>query len=382
METKKYKYLEVTRMQTLTKSGKTITIERLENSHIWDVLYYVVGHNYVNVGKMIGDLYSNEELYRRQLVRGEKWIYSDLKKYADVIVLKSEYGREIAYAFKEEKKDKIYNILKKQRDERMKAHKEYKKEKKEQQKEYEKERALEERKDDLMRKWTGNSVAGCIISCVRTGAHNGSYNLNTGCTDNDFICTVDYEQYCRSCQFTKSVYSFTIHVKKGWSVHNVAGVMTFIPGTKIDRKGVRCEWIEEGRGIGNYRKVKGYLVRGEHIEAKSLTAAKKISVRHRTETMNNLLKLRRKQNAKLAATMQQYKEFDEKIGRMITFEDSLAAGNCNAGTTNFKNRVEDYLQHEVTGLRCADLMKYAKMFHVESNAVRIINMLKAKYIEL
>lgn len=180
--------------------------------------------------------------------------------------------------------------------------------------------------------------------------------------ENGVKCREDYDRYTRSCRWTMTCRSFTLNIRKGYRVRNVAGVLTFYRG-KFDRQGMACEWIEQGRAIADLRTVKGYLVRGEHIEAKSLAEAKKINAEKRARQALDILNHRAKTAEKRAAL----------AGYMFTFEDSLAAGNCRPGTQSFKSRVEAAVGHEVETLSLADLDRYGKQFGLKCYTDRVIN---------
>ena len=56
----------------------------------------------------------------------------------------------------------------------------------------------------------------------------------------------------------------------------------------------------------------------------------------------------------------------------ITFQDSLKAGNCRPGTSEFKHKYEEAIGHEAKDISIADLRKYGKLFGVEYYAERAI----------
>lgn len=180
--------------------------------------------------------------------------------------------------------------------------------------------------------------------------------------ENGVKCRENYDRYTRSCQWTMTRRSFILDIRKGYRVRNVAGVLTFYRG-RFSRQGMACEWVEQGRAIADLRTVKGYIVRGEHIEAKSLAEAKKINAEKRARQALNIINHRAKTAEKRAAL----------ANYMFTFEDSLAAGNCRPGTQSFKSRVEAAVGHEVESLSLADLDKYGKQFGLKCYTDRVIN---------
>lgn len=180
--------------------------------------------------------------------------------------------------------------------------------------------------------------------------------------ENGVKCREDYDRYARSCRWIMVCRSFTLNMRKGYRVCNVAGVLTFYRG-KFNRQGMACEWVEQGRAIADLRTVKGYLVRGEHIEAKSLAEAKKINSEKRARQALEIINHRAKTAEKKAAL----------ADYMFTVEDSLAAGNCRPGTQSFKSRVEAAVGHEVETISLADLDRYGKQFGLKCYTDRVIN---------
>lgn len=155
--------------------------------------------------------------------------------------------------------------------------------------------------------------------------------------------------------------SFSLYLKKGYNIHIIGGLITFVRG-EIKRQGVACEWIEQGKAIDDIETVKGFLVRGEHIVAKSLKEAQRINAEKRNKQALSLLNARSKDQLVY-----------QKLGNhMFTFEESLASGNCRPGTQNFKNRYEAAIGHEATEISLADLRKYGKKFGLEAYTERVI----------
>lgn len=203
------------------------------------------------------------------------------------------------------------------------------------------------------------------ITTLRTGSNidmmTARWADNNGIDCHEFY---DNNGYRRSCKFTMVRRSFTLQVRRGWHVFCIGGLLTFAKGSKINREGMACEWVEQGKKIADIRTVKGFLVRGEHIEAKSLKEAKAINAEHRAMQLARLLSARKKaeRRAEQAAN-----------GTLrITLQDSLNAGNCLPGTSMFKHRYEAAIGHEAKDISIADLRKYGKLFGVEYYAERAI----------
>ena len=201
-----------------------------------------------------------------------------------------------------------------------------------------------------------------ICRCLELGKNHGGIDAKIA-EENGVECYEwkDYDGYSKSCNFTMVRRSFTLYLKKGYNIYIVGGLITFVRG-EIKRHGVACEWIEQGKAIADIKTVKGFLVRGEHIVAKSLKEAQRISAEKRSKQALCLLNARSKNQLVY-----------QKLGNhMFTFEESLASGNCRPGTQNFKNRYEAAIGHEATEISLADLRKYGKKFGLEEYTERVI----------
>ena len=209
-----------------------------------------------------------------------------------------------------------------------------------------------------------------IERTVNTGTHVMYRTCSVG-NENSLTCKEenDYNGYSRRCQFTMIKRGFHLTVKKGYSIRLVGGLITFYRG-EFKRDGMACEWIEQGRAIADIVTKKGYLVRGEHIEANTLKEAKHINAEKRKQQTLDLLAARAKRAQKAAEKKQRMEELAKY---MFTFDDSLNAGNCRPGTQNFKNLVEKEVGHEVNEISLADLRKYGRMFGLSYYTDRVIN---------
>ncbi len=209
-----------------------------------------------------------------------------------------------------------------------------------------------------------NSVYFFIASNLRIGEHTGLICGHLA-DENNIVCDEESEVngYSCSCKFSLIRRSFTLNIKKGYRVRVVGGLITFYKG-EFNRQGMKVEWIEQGRSIADITKHTGYLVRGEHIEAKSLREAIRINEEHRAMKLARLLSKRKRAERR---------EEEKQNGNLkITFADSLKAGNCRPGTQEFKNRYEETIGHKATSISIADLRKYAKQFGVEYYAEQAI----------
>ena len=201
-----------------------------------------------------------------------------------------------------------------------------------------------------------------VINRLNTGSHLDELSAYIG-RENGINCyeVRDFDVYSKSCRFSMIRRSFSLYLKKGYNIYIVGGLITFVRG-EIKRSGVACEWIEQGKAIADIKTVKGFLVRGEHIVAKSLKEAQRINAEKRSKQALSLLNARSKDQLVY-----------QKLGNhMFTFEESLASGNCRPGTQNFKNRYEAAIGHEATEISLADLRKYGKKFGLEEYTERVI----------
>ena len=201
-----------------------------------------------------------------------------------------------------------------------------------------------------------------VINHLNTGSNLDELSAYIG-RGNGINCyeSRDFDGYSKSCRFPMIRRSFSLYLKKGYNIYIVGGLITFVRG-EIKRQGVACEWVEQGRAIDDIETVKGFLVRGEHIVAKSLKEAQRISAEKRSKQALRLLNIRSKNKL----------SYQKLIGHMFTFEESLSSGNCRPGTQNFKNLYEAAIGHEATEISLANLRKYGKKFGLEEYTERVI----------
>lgn len=215
---------------------------------------------------------------------------------------------------------------------------------------------------DKTGKKTDFGVDDLVYLCLELGKNHGGIDAKIA-DENGVECYEwkDYDGYSKRCGYTMVRRSFTLYLKKGYYIYNLGGLITFVRG-EIKRQGVACEWVEQGKAIADIKTVKGFLVRGEHIVAKSLKEAQRISAEKRSKQALSLMNARNKNKL----------SYQKLIGHMFTFEESLASGNCRPGTQNFKNRYEAAIGHEATEISLADLRKYGKKFGLEEYIERVI----------
>lgn len=154
-----------------------------------------------------------------------------------------------------------------------------------------------------------------VINRLNTGSHLDELSAYIG-RENGINCyeVRDFDGYSKSCRFSMIRRSFSLYLKKGYNIYIVGGLITFVRG-EIKRSGVACEWIEQGKAIADIKTVKGFLVRGEHVVAKSLKEAQRINAEKRSKQALSLLNARSKDQLVY-----------QKLGNhMFTFEESLAS---------------------------------------------------------
>jgi hypothetical protein len=222
-------------------------------------------------------------------------------------------------------------------------------------------KAAEKHEKEMDSHVDGGTYVGVLRCTLREGENLGEVTAQYA-AENGVTCREVYDRYSRTCKWNMVRRSFALNIRKGYRVRDVAGVLTFYRG-KFNRQGMPCEWVEQGRAIADLHTVKGYLVRGEHIQAKSLAEAKNLNAEKRARQTLDILN-KRAETAEKKAALADY---------MFTFADSLAAGNCRPGTQSFKSRVEAVEGHEVDSISLADLDKYGKLFKLQCYTDRVIN---------
>ena len=217
---------------------------------------------------------------------------------------------------------------------------------------------------------------GDALYHLRLGEH---YTLAWKRTEKQSCITYEesYERYSSRCTYTKIDRDFTMYVQRGWVVRVIGGLITFLPrGWK--RTGSRCIWVEQGRSISDISNVAGWLVRGQHIVADSLAEARKIALKQRAEQLPLALKALKQQRTLMVKRRKAVEAMMAREKRLlempVTFADSLAAGNCEAGTKNFVRLVSAALGYEVKELPLGEVLHYANKFNVLAYAKKIERM--------
>lgn len=202
-----------------------------------------------------------------------------------------------------------------------------------------------------------------LLDCyIKIRVHKEGNGTMTYGSENTIKVKTRQERYSKGCRFPKIVYRLEGTCKKGWTLHAVGGVLTFIRGKEIKREGQLCEWVVQGREYKDVLLKQGFLVRGEHIEASSLKEARKINAQNRKRAAEALIAERAKINAR-------NKEL-EKV--LVTFTDSIKGGNCEYGTESFRKRVSAEKGEEVEILNAKEVLAYGKKFGLEMYAKRAV----------
>lgn len=174
----------------------------------------------------------------------------------------------------------------------------------------------------LVSSWDFYKLERNLMEDLRFGENIGTFDVKYG-KENRVVCVeaADYTNgYSKSCGFTMIRRSFYMTVKRGYTVQVIGGLITFIKGEDMPRTGFACEWVEQGKRIADITLHKGFVVRGEHIEAKTLKEALRLNSEHRAMKLARLLASRKKAERR--------KEQKKSGTVKITFADSLKAGNC------------------------------------------------------
>lgn len=101
----------------------------------------------------------------------------------------------------------------------------------------------------------------------------------------------------------------------------------------------KMRWLEQGRGLSE-RAVDGYYIRGRHVTAPDLAAARKKAAKMRKQAARVAIVARIEARAKRLDAAA-YRAAVQRI--WVTREDSLAAGNCQSATEQFiRTTAEQY----------------------------------------
>ena len=249
---------------------------------------------------------------------------------------------------------------------------------------------IRQKNNKVIENQTGICVSSLLARCIRLGENlsDSLYWKYSYGKKNQVICEEenDWNGYGKSFGYPMVRRSFEVCVKKGYTIHKIGGIVTYIKGNRIDRFGMPCEWIRQGKAISDIKTIKGYLVRGQHIEASSLADAQKISEKNRRKALPAMLAARLEMKARRERQKEQEQKWEEEkqkraeeermmaamVTREITFEDSLNSGNCFPGTDSFKKRLEDEVGHPVDSINALDLLSYATKYGLKSYALRTI----------
>jgi hypothetical protein len=172
-----------------------------------------------------------------------------------------------------------------------------------------------------------------------TGAHENFFKIIESekiFVDVDVVD--DWDVYSSKTKYAAHHYTFNLHMPKNYSFAKIGGLLTIFKGRKIERAGMPVTWMEQSRGM-EVKEIEGFLIRGFHIK-------KSKSV----QTLEDAIQKVSRQRARTARQIRERRfwkslsreQITEKLKAVwITASDSIAAGNCPAGTNSFKNRYEN-----------------------------------------
>jgi len=129
----------------------------------------------------------------------------------------------------------------------------------------------------------------------------------------------------------------------------IGGLLT-IDARKIGPREYRAKWVEQGRGV-SLNVTNGYIIRGYHVVADSATEARAKAAKARARMLISALSQRAKRQAH-RRDVEQYKNV------WVTREDSIAAGNCDAGTRQATSELRRKLGGEIAAVRADYLLSY------------------------
>lgn len=189
-------------------------------------------------------------------------------------------------------------------------------------------------------------------------------------------CIDDWHFYAKSCKYPKIWRYLDITIPSKWDLEIIGGMATF-----TNKANNRVFWLQKyGRAKTDWELVEGWLIDGKHIEKKQgYTAAN--CVKKEAERLAALEAS--KKAAKVAAVNEipgliiNYDNitsmYGEEVAKVIkthadepvTFADSLRAGNCHAGTMNFKKRAETLCGAKINTLPLCQVAELGCRFGVD-----------------
>lgn len=124
--------------------------------------------------------------------------------------------------------------------------------------------------------------------------------------------------------------------------------LALVDAEQVSPREYRITWVEQGRGF-DLKTVSGWLIRGTHVKAPTLAAARKKVAASRKQAAA----------AHLAARMENRSTASIWVG----LDDSFAAGNCRPSTMAFYETIKSRYGAEVGGLRADELLKIRDDFY-------------------
>lgn len=127
--------------------------------------------------------------------------------------------------------------------------------------------------------------------------------------------------------------------------HMVIGGLITLDLEPTDRpREYRAVWVEQGRGY-SLKIVRGFLIRGDHVAGDDIAKARKKAAKARADQLAEAIEKRANRNQ----IRRDYRSV------FVSVEDSLASGNCDAGTKNIKRIIDRMMGGDVGAVR-ADVL--------------------------
>lgn len=195
-----------------------------------------------------------------------------------------------------------------------------------------------------------------IMQSYNEGVHYNFYKVSNEIKKEVYV-DVDKESdwgiYSKRTKFPAYHYHFTLYMPSTHSFAKIGGLLTVFKGRTIKREGMSVIWFDQGRGM-NLNPVNGWLVRGYHVKKSKKINSLKAAQNHVRRIRDNV--------AKQIATKRFFNALNAKELRdqlklvWITKQDSIDAGNCPAGTEQFRQAFQSKRGYGEIGAVRADFL--------------------------
>jgi hypothetical protein len=127
----------------------------------------------------------------------------------------------------------------------------------------------------------------------------------------------------------------------------IIGGLVTLDLERVGNREYKAVWAEQSRGH-SLKIVEGWLIRGYHVAGGTLENARKKAAKAREASLKSALETRAK------------KHIERNLNKIwVCFDDSIAAGNCSAGTNSVKKRIDSELGGDVCAVRADILLKFS-----------------------